>query len=184
GHQPLEQVPFCRRLRGSGSVLGRRASTLPAEMPVCALYVASDSMDALQEVKALVRSYNPSLEVLGLLDSETQRRSAIGVEVANFMPSDGTALQMAAEVMFDIDLLSRARVVVGTLASQVTRVACSIGSARGTLLKAIALDFHLLDQEQRLHQQWGVRVNDVPWRPPAHSGREKRCMTMTRRSAT
>ncbi|CAK9064479.1 unnamed protein product [Durusdinium trenchii] len=153
-------------------------------MPVCALYVASDSMDALQEVKALVRSYNPSLEVLGLLDSETQRRSAIGVEVANFMPSDGTALQMAAEVMFDIDLLSRARVVVRAPGREVTRVACSIGSARGTLLKAIALDFHLLDQEQRLHQQWGVRVNDVPWRPPAHSGREKRCMTMTRRSAT
>ncbi|CAE7622353.1 PDE9A [Symbiodinium pilosum] len=107
------------------------------------------------------------MQVIGLHSSETQRRSAIGVEVARYMPGDATAFQMAAEVMFDVDMLSRAQVVVGTLASQVTRVGCSIGYARRKLLKAIALDFELLQSQKDLHKQWGVRVDDVPWSPPA-----------------
>ncbi|CAJ1425985.1 unnamed protein product, partial [Effrenium voratum] len=142
----------------------------------CQLFVASDSKEVLDEVRA-EKLHSERLEVIGLEDSETQRRSDIGVEVANFMPGDGTALQMTAEVMFDIEMLGRARVVVGTLASQVTRVACSIGTARGTLLRAVALDFHLLQGQQELHRQWGVRVNDVRWQPPARLAAKKRSLS-------
>merc|ERR1711920_571085 len=82
------------------------------------------------------------------------------------MGADVHALEMAAEIMFDIEIISRAKVVVGTLASQVTRLGCGLGVVWGSLESAVALDFELLQDQIQLHAQWGIRVDDVAWLPP------------------
>ncbi|CAK0821020.1 unnamed protein product [Prorocentrum cordatum] len=87
------------------------------------------------------------------------------------MSGDDAAYDMAMEVLFDIEMLSRARIVVGTLASQVTRVACSLGSARGTLWRAVALDIARGGPARRRPlAQRRLNVTDVAWVAPAGGG--------------
>lgn len=136
---------------------------------VCQLYVASDSAEAFLEVQQSVNALGVSnlLRVLGLLNSATQGKSAVGVELSKDTMLNGfDAYSLAVEILFDIEMLSRAQILVGTLASQVTRVAAVVGIVYGTLLRAVALDFHLLAQMQDLFSQWGIRVDDVPWQAP------------------
>ncbi|CAE8637128.1 unnamed protein product [Polarella glacialis] len=143
----------------------------------CQLFVASDDAEARIQVDAALKALNAldsdsqgavQLEVIGVAGSETQRRSAVGVEMATAMPADEIALKMTAEVMFDIEMISRATVVVGTLASQITRLGCSVGTAYGTLRAAVALDFELLPDMKDLFKQWGIRVDDVKWQAPSY----------------
>ncbi|CAE7520235.1 PDE9A [Symbiodinium necroappetens] len=64
---------------------------------LCQLFVASDSADIVDEVISAMQAKQGVMQVIGLRHSETHRRSAVGVEVARFLPGDATALQMAAE---------------------------------------------------------------------------------------
>eukprot|EP00927_Polykrikos_kofoidii_P061359 TRINITY_DN56197_c0_g1_i1.p1 TRINITY_DN56197_c0_g1~~TRINITY_DN56197_c0_g1_i1.p1 ORF type:complete len:864 (-),score=106.70 TRINITY_DN56197_c0_g1_i1:116-2707(-) len=143
----------------------------------CQLFVASDSPTAVHEATAVVRAAGSAAgddfdvaEVIGLVGTETQRRSDVGVEIATALSGDMAAFAMAAEVVFDIEMLSRASILIGTLASQITRVAASVGYSYGSMLRAVALDLKLLPEMLALFTKWGIRVDDVPWSGPENEG--------------
>eukprot|EP00929_Paragymnodinium_shiwhaense_P011361 TRINITY_DN11695_c2_g1_i4.p1 TRINITY_DN11695_c2_g1~~TRINITY_DN11695_c2_g1_i4.p1 ORF type:complete len:285 (+),score=54.54 TRINITY_DN11695_c2_g1_i4:1176-2030(+) len=146
-----------------------RELQLCTEEAPCQLFVASDDSAALTEVAEAVKTLDDSLasnlRVLGLSGSVSQRESAVGVELA-LQDFGDQAYEMAVEVMFDIEMLSRAAVLVGTLASQVSRLAGSIGVGDGTLRRAVALDIENLDEMRSLFSTWKIRVDDVPWQGP------------------
>lgn len=144
----------------------------PGPVAPCQLFVASDAPEVLGEAREAVRELGAGglLEVIGLSGSVSQRRSGLGVELAR-EALGAEAYGMALEVLFDLELLSRARVLVATLASQVARVAASVGRAYGTLMRAVALDAGNLDELRDLFAGFGIRLDDVPWeKPQAYGG--------------
>lgn len=172
--QAAKELQICANSSHTGGRVGEGKATrsaLSTLLPPCQLFVASDSPTAIREVRQAVRrgwsTHGRLVEVIGLASSETQQRSAVGIEVAAAMAGDGLSFEMASEVLFDIELLSRAQILVGTLASQITRVAASLGSKQGTLLRAIALDVENLLEMSTLFAPWGIPVDDVPWIGPA-----------------
>lgn len=173
GFEYVRETLQAARELGLCGASGASTSTGSERNLGCQLFVASDSAAAAREVEDALMELAPAsgltIEAIGIVGSATQGRSSVGVEVATAMDGSSLSLLMAHEVLFDIELLSRASVVVGTVASQVTRLACSLGQAHGTLSRAVALDIDLLSYLRGLFAQWSIRVDDVPWqRPSAH----------------
>lgn len=149
--------------------MARKLHLCQSRLLPCQLFVASDSASSLHEVEVAVHEqshdHDVHVEIIGAAATRSQQKSAVGVELSSLSPG-ADAYAMAVEVLYDIEMLSRAKIIVGTLASQVFRIAASIGIAYDTLLRAVALDIENLPEMHNIFDKLGISVDDVPWYAP------------------
>lgn len=117
----------------------RSTTAAPIKGPkVVTVYVASDSAAAVR----LVREWAVTQSGLRVVarSTRTQNVSGASVEVAKALDTIDDAYTPAEEVVLDLALMLEARFFVGICMSQLARIVVSIGTAAGTLQRAVAMD--------------------------------------------
>ena len=106
------------------------------------LYVATDSPTTAQYMREWVATAKPRVR-LAVRDTVTQEMSGAKVEMAKLLGrrlKENSTYAAAEEVVVDLALMMEARFFVGLYMSQMARVVVSIGYARGTMDRAVAMD--------------------------------------------
>lgn len=106
------------------------------------LYVATDSPMAVQYMREWVATAKPRVR-LAVRDTVTQKMSGAKVEMTKLLGrrrEENSTYAAAEEVVVDLALMMEARFFVGLYMSQMARIVVSIGYARGTMDRAVAMD--------------------------------------------
>eukprot|EP00039_Didymoeca_costata_P016741 m.304932 g.304932 ORF g.304932 m.304932 type:complete len:445 (-) comp16443_c1_seq6:1215-2549(-) len=125
------------------------------------VYIATDSVAAVEEAIEFGKKHASLLRIV-VQPTHTQNASKNNEEMSQVINKDNKAYVMAEEVVVDLQLLQEQEYFIGLCMSQLARMIVGMGTARGVLKRAVALDYNNADKGD----QFKLSGKYIKWSAP------------------